>query len=118
MTTIITMLHRNTGIKIYNKLLFDDEPTVMEPPTLIQHGRSKQLIANRDTYLLYRFYYKSRVQRMVFYDCLKDLSDEVFISKMQIQKILLAKGDDILMIKKEAPTVKFLKEKYPHVIWN
>ena len=67
--------------------------------------------------MLYRMYYKSRIMRTIYSDALQELSDEVYISTFMIQKILLSKSDDLLHIKKEAPSVKFLKDKYPHIVW-
>ena len=113
------MLKRNTGIRLYNSLLFDDEAvSPQELPSLLKHGRDPKLVTERDTFLLYRFFFKSRIQRKIFDDALGELKAEVFLSKTMIQKILLSKSDEILLIKKAAPTPKELRDKYPHIVWN
>lgn len=107
------------GIAVYNQLLFKDENladdvAVAEKKT---GGRSPLQIEKRDQYLLHRFYWKTKIQRRLYPDALDELECEVFLSKLQIQKIIQSKSEIILTIKREQPTRRLLEEKWPHVKW-
>ena len=81
------------------------------------NGRNPQLIAARDNFLCHRFYWKSKIERMPYMDAIAELSSEVWLSKLQIQKILQSKADDVLLIKKQAPPAKELLACWPHIKW-
>ncbi len=105
------------GIGVFNALLFDEEDSIATLTSTIPNGRNPQLIASRDNFLLHRFYFKTKIQRKIYGDALKELSNEVWLSKLMIQKIIQAKADNILMIKKQQPTVKVLRDVWPHIVW-
>lgn len=111
------------GISVFNRLLFDDTEvaTLPKPKT---KGRDAELIAKRDILLLFRFYYKSKVQRKIYDDVLTELEDEVFLSKVMLQKIIQSKAEIALLIKKQysslaAPSIKReFQKKFPFIIWD
>lgn len=105
------------GISVFNALLFDEEAPATSITTAIPNGRNPELIAKRDNFLLHRFYFKTKLQRKIYCDALKELSEEIWLSKLMIQKIIQAKADNILMIKKQQPSVKVLREVWPHINW-
>ncbi len=104
------------GIRLFNQVLFE-ESEIATLPKPEHNGRDPQLIAARDNFLLHRFYYKSKVQRKIYNDTLVELSQETWLSKLQIQKIIQSKAEDVLLIKKNAPSVKQLKEQWSHIQW-
>jgi hypothetical protein len=104
------------GIATYKMLLFNDnvvEETLSEP----RGGRSPLLIESRDEFLLHRVYFKSSIQRKLYSDVLNEMETEVYLSKMMLQKIIAGKTDALLLIKRNKPSLKELKEKWPHIVW-
>lgn len=105
------------GIGVYNALLFSQDETIASENEYQQIGRNPELIAKRDNFLLHRFYFKTKIQRKIYADALQEISDETWISKFQISKIIKAKVDNILHIKRQQPSLKMLRESWPHIIW-
>ena len=104
------------GIRLHSQLLFEEDAPPSLPKRKFPH-RHPELIAARDRLLIHRFYYKSKIQRKVYQDVLKELEKEIFLSQVMIQKILQAKGDDALLLKKLQITVKQLREEWPYINW-
>ena len=105
------------GISVSNALLFDEDDNNATGTLPQQNGRNPELIAARDNFLLHRFYFKTKIQRKIYPDTLKELSNEVWLSKLMITKIIQAQADNILMIKKQQPSIKVLREVWPHIVW-
>jgi hypothetical protein len=103
------------GITVFNNLLFDD--VVAPKPPKEHNGRDPQNIENRDNYLLHRFYFKSKIQRKIYGDTLKELAAETWLSELMVQKIIQSKSELVLSIKKAAPSVKDLQKMFPHIIF-
>lgn len=104
------------GIGVFNSLLFEDDATT----TLVRpehKGRCPELIEKRDELLLYRFYYKSKIQRRIYDDVLDALEAEFFISQTMIKKIIQSKSELVLQIKRQQPDVTALKKRWPHIVW-
>ena len=106
------------GIRLYNSVLFEDEYPQQEQPSAKPIGRNPQLIIQRDDFLCHRFFFKTKIQRKIYLDALEELSRETWLSSFHIQKLLQANSDAVLLIKKQAPTIKALREKWPHIIWE
>lgn len=100
---------------IYNSLLFSSDSN--KPSAKAVCRRDPVLIGRRNNFLCYRFYYKSKVERKLYTDIIEELQKEVYLSAVQITKLINASGEEILRIKKEQPTIQALKKLYPHVIW-
>lgn len=104
------------GITVFNSLLFDEEAAT--PPKPESRGRDKYLLAKRDEFLVHRAYYKSKLQRKLYEDVLAELESEVFLSRLQIQRIIMAKSDDMMLLKKQQLNKHDLQRKFPWVSWE
>ena len=102
------------GLRLYQSLLFEETTPIQKKES---KGRSAELIEKRDDLLLHRFYFKSKIQRKIYEDALRELEVELYISKVMIQKIIQAKGEILLTIKKQSITKPDLKRKFPWVVW-
>lgn len=102
------------GITVFNSLLFDD---IEELPRREHRGRSPELLDARDRLLLHRFYFKTRIQGKQYPTVLKELEKELFISVMQIQKIIQSKLTEILHIKKQQPSIQWLRKEWEFMNW-
>jgi aspartyl/asparaginyl-tRNA synthetase len=107
----------NRGIKLYNTMFADEYP-VAAPSTAKPIGRNPELIEKRNDYLAHRFYFKTKMKRMMYMDAVKELSSETWLSNFHIQKVLQNNAETVLKVKTEKPTLKQLKEKWPHIIWE
>lgn len=104
------------GIRTNEMLLFEDN--IPPAPQKNFNGRDPKKIEDRDNFLLHRFYYKSRIKRMLYTDTLRELAAETFLSELQVQKIIQEKTELVMEIKKAAPTVKQLKQLYSYIVWD
>lgn len=104
------------GIRVFNQLLFEEDTQPALPKRKYSY-RHPELIAARDRFLIHRFYYKSKIEQKFYQDAIKELEKELYLSKIMIQKIIQAKADDALLLKKQQITVKQLKEEWPHINW-
>lgn len=104
------------GISVLHSLLSDETEAAVGDKS-DRKGRNPKLIVARDTSLLYRFYFKSKIERKLYPDSVAELVKEFHLSQVMIQKIIQAKTDELMLIKKEQPSVKSLKEKYSHLVW-
>jgi hypothetical protein len=108
--------NNHRGIRLFNTLLLEDNDTATLPKP--EHSkRDPQLIDARDNFLLHRAYYKSKIQRKNYPDTFAELIAEVYLSKAQIQKIIQCKGEVLLAVKKQQPSVAELKRQWPHIVW-
>ena len=114
--TIAQPIQVNRGVSVFNALLFD-EPVNNQSSDKREQGRSAELIDQRDRFLIYRFYFKAKIQRKIYNDAIVELIPEVYLSKVQIQKIIQTHADDILRLKKNPPTIKDLQKDFPHINW-
>lgn len=105
------------GTRVYNQLLFEDELAFV-PAAKKYSYRNPELIAARDKFLIHRFYFKTKILQKNYPDSIKELVDEVWLSKIMIQKIITSKADDILLLKRQQITVKQLKSEWPHIVWD
>ncbi len=102
--------------RLHNYLLFEDPPTTVVT-THKRIGRSLEKIAERNTYLIYRMYFKTKIERKLYPTVLNELATEVYLSEIQVQKILWANADNIIRLKTQKPSVAALKKLYPHIVW-
>ncbi len=109
-------IHINRGVSVFNALLFE-EPVNTQSSDKREQGRSAELIDQRDRFLIYRFYFKAKIQRKIYNDAIVELIPEVYLSKISIQKIIQAHADEILKLKQNPPTLKDLQKEYPHINW-
>lgn len=105
------------GIRLFTALLFEDSSTTDTLPQVKFIGRNPQHIDARDNFLLHRAYYKTKIQRKNYPDTFAELSAEVFLSKVRIQEIIQSKGEELLAIKKQQPSIAELKRQWPHIVW-
>lgn len=101
--------------RLHNFLLFDEPPVVANVHK--RFGRSLEKIAKRDAFLIHRMYFKTKIERKLYPLVLNELAEEVYLSEVQVQKILWAKADDIIRLKTLKPSVSELRKQYPHVVW-
>ena len=106
------------GITTYKILLFDDNIVTVDAPNENRGGRNPLLIEKRDEFLFHRIYFKTTVQRKLYEDVLDELESEVYLSKTMLKKIINSRTDELLQIKRNKPTIKELKDKFPHIVWQ
>ena len=103
------------GIRLYNAVLFEGLPDA--PPKQEKKGRNKNLIERRNEFLFHRYCYLSKIKQLTMPLVYSQLETELFLSTITIVEILEANAQTILLIKKQMPTVKDLREKWPTIMW-
>jgi hypothetical protein len=80
-------------------------------------GRSDRLLQLRDTALCARYYYYMRFKHYNYLKSCEELSNEFYISVVQIQKVLKNNAEALKVYKTEQPTIKQLSAQYPYYTW-
>ncbi len=81
-------------------------------------GRSRRLIDLRNTALCDRYYFHQKVKHYHYAKCVEELSNEFFISQIEITKILRNQQEYLNTLRNDPPTVKQLREKWPWMLWE
>ena len=108
-------MNNGRGVRIFANLLKENASL---GTNIKKTGRSKELIKQRNDLLLHRFYFKVKIERKNYEDTIDELHTEFHLSKMQVQRLIGSNGDEILAIKKEAPTVKALQIQWKFINWK
>lgn len=80
-------------------------------------GRSDRLLQLRDKALCARYFYYMRYKHYNYIKSCEELSNEFYISVVQIQKVLKNNAEVLKVYKTDQPTVKQLTNQYPHFCW-
>ena len=80
-------------------------------------GRSPRLMSRRNIALCDRFYFYQKIHHYNFAKCVEKLSDEFYISQIEVPKILNKMSDYIAEVKATPPAIRDLKDKHPHFNW-
>lgn len=106
------------GITQFNKLVSDPKPlTFPKPETNKSPGRSSELIQARNQLLIYRFYYKSRIENKRYPVILSELSFELHLTQIRIQDIIQEESHRIAAVKKQNPPIKYFRDTWSHWTW-
>jgi hypothetical protein len=80
-------------------------------------GRSDRLLQLRDKALSTRYYYYMRYKHYNYIKACEELSNEFYISVIQVQKVLKANTATLQDFRKTQPNIKQLAIQYPHISW-
>lgn len=81
-------------------------------------GRSDRLLQLRDKALCARYFYYMRYKHYNYIKSCEELSNEFYISVVQIQKVLKNNAEILKVYKTDQPTIKMLSSQYSHVKWD
>ena len=81
-------------------------------------GRSERLLQLRDKALSTRYYYYMRYKHYNYIKACEELSNEFYISVIQVQKVLKANTETLQQFRTEQPTIKQLANSYAHFSWD
>lgn len=95
--------------------LFDTELDTLHEGT---PGRSERLILLRDKALSTRYYYYMRYRHYNYIKTCEELSNEFYISVIQVQKVLKVNTSQLQVFRTEQPTLKQLAQAYPFYMWS
>jgi hypothetical protein len=77
-------------------------------------GRSERLLQLRDKALAARYYYYMKYKHYNYIKACEELSNEFYISVIQVSKVLKANSELLHDLKKEQPTIRQLAGQYKH----
>ena len=80
-------------------------------------GRSKDLILQRDTKLIHRYYYYGKFTLKRFEAILEQLKIEFDIEAYTIQERISKNHELISVLKEQQPSITFFRKMYPHINW-
>jgi len=83
-------------------------------------GRSEELNNTRNEFLLNRYYYYCHFfdKKLSYHFIITRLANEVFLSEHTVTDIIENNYAMLSQIKLNKPDIAFLKEKYPHIVWD
>ena len=105
------------GISLHNALLFEDETLTSLVDKKENRGRSASLISQRNNFVFHRFFFKSKIERKVYPDILKELEAETYISTITLAEIIQDNASEIRALKTNPPTLEYLQHEWPHINW-
>jgi hypothetical protein len=110
-------LHKITFVAMGTKVatLFTTEIDTLHEGT---PGRSERLLLMRDKALSTRYYYYMRYKHYNYIKACEELSNEFYISVIQVQKVLKANTETLQQFRNDQPTTKQLSQLYPHINWD
>lgn len=103
------------GAHTFNSL-FVDTPIILEDKKL--KGRNIDLVAIRNEELLHRYLYYGLYTDKRSDAILDQLVIERHLSKRRLQDIFCENVDILRKMRENPPTIKELREKYPHLVWQ
>lgn len=80
-------------------------------------GRSADLINQRNECLIDRYFYYGQ-QKLRYNYILDILSKEFFLSRITIPEVIEANFEKLSALKKQQPSLKYFKDRWPHLTWN
>lgn len=82
-------------------------------------GRNKDLVARRNTKIIYRYYYYTQLQaaRLDYSYIIGLLSVEFDLSDFRLIIIMQENHAELKQVFSEKPTIKELQKKYPYLSW-
>jgi len=105
---IFVLMSRGKHI-LYNSLVKTAKP----------HKKNrKNYIELRNDALACRYYFHADINRLRYDDCLKELSNEFYISEDTIVRCLLHRVDYIKILSNNTLTTAELRKQYPHYNWQ
>ena len=105
------------GLRLHQAIIFEELEIRIPESTDQRNGRNPQLIEKRDHLLMHRYYFKAKIQRKLYDDVYNELEGEFFLSRTMLAKIIQAKADQALLIKKQQPTKSDLQKQFPFMVW-
>lgn len=100
------------GSNVIGKLFNDDDANKH------RKGRSKDLHNKRNLALAYRYYYYSKFTKMRYEAIIEMLSNEFYITPVTLAEALQDNADTLSKVKKESPSIAYLKTNYKHYNWS
>jgi hypothetical protein len=99
--------------------LFNDIITpVIEIQKSTGFGRNKVLMANRDTCMMYRYYFYVSILRKNYQDAIAIVSQQFFLSEIRVVECMQDNTELRHRIFKEKLSVKELKQRFDWLIWQ
>jgi hypothetical protein len=106
---------RRGSRKLFNNLLFDDEPVLVLAPE--RKGRNELLVDKRNELLVCRYYYYAKLEAKQYLAILSILENEFFLAQRTIVDILNKESELLYNLKSARPDVKYFRTKYPWLHW-
>lgn len=103
------------GVRSFNTL-FAEEPQKPEEKKL-QRGRDADLAARSIEELLHRYLYYGLYTDKRYDVIIHQLTVERHITARRISDIIQENMETLAALRKNPPSLKELREKYPHLVW-
>lgn len=72
----------------------------------------------RNEAVVYRFYFYATIHNLKYEQCLEQLEQEFYLTSSRIIKVLTDSNSMLNRVQHEAPTIKQLEQKFPHLVWR
>ena len=104
----------NTGVDLFNKLFDTPEVETEEK----KKGRNPNHIAARNEQLLHRYIYYGIYTDKRNDAVMDELVKEFHLEKRTIFNVLSDNFDVLIQLRKNPPSLKAIRDKYPHIVWG
>lgn len=104
------------GSRLFNNLMNESRNDLKEK--YAKRGRNKDLVANRNECLLYRYYYYSKLQKLRYDEVLELMGREFFLANRSITDIIMSKSESLKIVFKEKLSIQELEKKFNFLNWK
>lgn len=106
------------GETAFYQSLFESTPAKVADQETKKRGRDEDLFNKQTQFLILRYYYYIKIQQVPYRNSMEYLENELFISQRTIvNRLFRAHSQFQEIFHKMKPTLKQLKEIYPHINW-
>jgi|GEM_PF-2309858 len=108
---------KNRGSRTFNNLIAKEESI----STTLQgnkKGRSIELLNQRNTCLIYRYFFYAKIKKLQFSELLSQLSSEFYLSDRTCINIVSASHHEVKKAFAEKKEVRELQKMYPFLSWS
>jgi len=81
-------------------------------------GRSRRLIDRRNEALCDRYFFHQKINHHHYAKCLEDLSNEFYLSQVEVMKILRNQATYLNQLREAPPALRQLRDKWPWLNWE
>lgn len=102
-----------------NTLFSDIFQTTAPAPIKRAKGRSASLHDQRNECLVARYYFYSKFHenKLAYNYIITTVASEFWLSPVTVPEIIDDNYESLIRLKKEQPSLRYFKDKWPHLVW-
>jgi hypothetical protein len=96
----------------------DRHKIIPQNPVTGKPGRNMELVTERNTCMMYRYFYYCYHKRMLYNEAIDQLSREYYITEYTIKTLIQENLDMVSEIRNIPDVLVYCKDKWKHMVWE